>query len=179
MSHSNTEFLIDYWQNRSFAGKPATRAAIDPADFPTLLPQIFILGRHAAGLYGFRLSGGLLRDLHGRDLRGADFSELWTLESRLPMQTALERARRSGEPLRLKARAIAGGHAADLEITLMPLSNEAGVIERMLGLYQPVTPLARLRGLSIEKLLLLDEGAESRPERGYIRLAAVGGQRVG
>ncbi len=179
MSHSNTEFLIDYWQNRSFAGKPAARSAIDPADFPTLLPQIFILGRKAAGLYGFRLSGGLLRDLHGRDLRGADFSELWSADARLSVQGALERARRDVEPLRLKARAIAGNHSADLEITLMPLSNEAGVTDRMLGLYQPVTPLARLRGLSIEKLLLLDADAEPRPERGYIRLAVVGGQRVG
>jgi hypothetical protein len=179
MSHSNTEFLIDYWQKRSFGPNPAARSTIDPADFPTLLPQVFILGRHSAGLYGFRLSGGLLRDLHGRDLRGADFTALWTDEARIALRPALEDARLHAEPLRLKARAVAEGYSADLEITLMPLSNDAGAIDRMLGLYQPVTPLARLRGRVVEKLVLLTADAEPKAERGFVRLAAVGGQRVG
>ena len=152
MSHSNTEFLIDYWQNRSFGPKPAMRAAIDPADFPTLLPQVFILGRHTPGLYAFRLCGGLLRDLHGKDLRGVDFSTLWAQDARLSVLSGLERARRQAEPLQLKARAVSGGQSADLEITLMPLSNEAGAVDRVLGLYQPVTPLARLRGLPAERV---------------------------
>ena len=179
MSHSNTEFLIDYWQSRTFGSRLATRASIDPTDFPTLLPQVFILGRSAPSRYGFRLCGGLVRDLHGRDLRGADFLNLWAESARLPLQTALESARHEGQPLRLLVRAEAAGQYANLEITLMPLSNEAGGIDRVLGLYQPVTPLGRLRGQAVEKLTLLATEDEDRPARGHIRLAAVGGLRVG
>ena len=140
MSHSNTEFLIDYWQSRTFGSRLATRASIDPTDFPTLLPQVFILGRSAPSRYGFRLCG---------------------------------------QPLRLLVRAEAAGQYANREITLMPLSNEAGGIDRVLGLYQPVTPLGRLRGQAVEKLTLLATEDEDRPARGHIRLAAVGGLRVG
>ncbi len=179
MSHSNTELLIDYWQKRIFSGAAPRRAAIDPADFPTLLPQVFILGRFAPGKYAFRLSGGLLRDLHGRDLRGVEFTSLWATDASLSLQTEMERARRTASPLKLRARAVAGDVLADLEITLMPLSNDAGGVDRMLGLYQPISPLARLRGQVVEKLLLVRSDAEDNVGRTHIRLAAVGGQRVG
>ena len=179
MSHSNTELLIDYWQNRFSGGRAPARSTINPADFPTLLPQVFILGRYAPGKYAFRLCGGLLRDLHGRDLRGVDFAQLWVEDARIVLQSALERARRSAEPVRLRALAVAGDHTADFEITLLPLSNDEGVIDRVLGLYQPLTPLARLRGLVVDKLLLTSAEAEASQSRPHIRLAAVGGQRVG
>ncbi len=179
MSHSNTELLIDYWQNRFSGGSAPARSTINPADFPTLLPQVFILGRGGPGHYAFRLSGGLLRDLHGRDLRGVDFAQLWVEDARIALQTTLERARRQAEPVRLRAMAVAGDNTADFEITLMPLSNDDGVIDRMLGLYQPLTPLARLRGLIIDGLLLTSTDADQLQARPHIRLAAVGGQRVG
>ena len=70
MSHSNTELLIDYWQSRVFDGNAPTRASINPADFPTLLPQLFILGRRGPGDFGVRLAGGMLRE----DYRIASFS---------------------------------------------------------------------------------------------------------
>ena len=61
MAHSSTELLIDYWRQRILSGRAPARASINPMDFPTLLPQVFMLGRKAPGDYGFRLVGGFVR----------------------------------------------------------------------------------------------------------------------
>ena len=171
MAHSSTELLIDYWQARLSDGRAPARASINPVDFPTLLPQVFILGRHAPGDYRFRLVGGLVGDLHGRDLRGVGFSSLWAQRARLPLPAAL----------RLAVCMEAGGQTLDLEIALMPLANAQGEVDRFLGIYQPRQPVARLRGQTADRLQLLsiagDAGeAEAKPR---IRLAAVAGHRVG
>ena len=181
MAHSSTELLIDYWQARLSDGRAPARASINPVDFPTLLPQVFILGRHAPGDYRFRLVGGLVGDLHGRDLRGVGFSSLWAQRARLPLQTGLERLRRQPAALRLAVCMEAGGQTLDLEIALMPLANAQGEVDRFLGIYQPRQPVARLRGQTADRLQLLsiagDAGeAEAKPR---IRLAAVAGHRVG
>ena len=178
MAHSSTELLIDYWQARVCDGQAPTRASIDPMDFPTLLPQVFILGRHAPGEYSFRLVGGLVGDLHGRDLRGVGFASLWAQRARLPLQTEMERMRRRPAAARIAARVEASVHTLDLEIALMPLANAEGEVDRFLGAYEPRQPVARLRGQKADRLQLLSlTGGEI--DQPHIRLAAVGGQRVG
>jgi hypothetical protein len=179
-ARSGAEQLIDYWRARFAGGQAPTRADINPADFPKLLPYIFILRRHAAGKYTFRLAGGGLRELHNRDLRGASFIDLWNENSRLPLQTAIARSQRHQEPLHLRALAHAGERRMHLEIALMPLSDGASGMERILGLYQPTTAVARLGGRPIDELLLSgliqDENGLDHPP---LRLAALRGQRVG
>lgn len=180
MAHSSTELLIDYWRARIRDGQAPTRAAINPVDFPTLLPQVFILGRHAPGDYRFRLVGGLIGDLHGRDLRGVDFSSLWAQSARLTLQTEMERLRRRPTALRLAVRMEAGAQTLDLEIAVMPLTNAAGEVDRFLGIYQPRQPAARLRGQTADRLQLLSlTGAVEADPQSHIRLAAVGGRQVG
>lgn len=179
MAYSTTETLIDYWQARFLGAGAPTRASIDPMDFPTLLPQVFILGRRAPGQYGFRLVGGLVAELHGRDLRGADFSGLWAQNARLPLQTELERTRRRPAPTRVSARAEAGVYSLDVDIALMPLANAAGEVDRFLGIYQPKQTVARLRGMPAERLQLVSFDGEAAGDQPRLRLAAVGGQRVG
>ena len=179
MAHSSTELLIDYWQARLSGGQAPSRASINPVDFPTLLPQVFILGRHAPGEASFRLVGGLVGELHGRDLRGVGFSSLWAQNARLQLQTEMERLRRRPAASRIAARVEAGVHTLDLEIALMPLANEAGDVDRFLGIYQPRQPVARLRGQSADRLQLLSLTGGGEAEPPHIRLAAVGGRRVG
>jgi hypothetical protein len=180
MAHSSTELLIDYWQARVRDGQAPTRATINPVDFPTILPQIFILGRHAPGEASFRLVGGLVAELHGRDLRGVGFSSLWAQSARLPLQTEMERIRRRPAASRFAARIEAGLQTLDLEIALMPLANASGEIDRFLGIYQPRQPVARLRGQTADRLQLLSfSGGAAEAEGPNIRLAAVGGRRIG
>jgi hypothetical protein len=185
MSHSSTELLIDYWQSRIFGDRAPARASIDPTDFPSLLPQVFILGRRGPADYVFRLAGGMILDLHRMDLRGAAFTHLWEQGARLPLQTALEHARRRVEPVRLTAEAQAGPHALGLNMALMPLSNAGGEIDRFLGVYEPTAPLSHLGGLPIYRLRLVTLGGNAvlpgvapPPEAPHLRLAAIGGARV-
>ncbi|CAN5233085.1 PAS domain-containing protein [soil metagenome] len=181
MSHSSTERLIDYWRSRKGEALAPARADIDPTDFPTLLPQVFILGRVGPGDYVFRLAGGLLGELHGRDLRNVGFSSLWVHSDRIGVQTTLENARYTGEPAVLTVMAKAGPQAVTLEVLLAPLTNPKGEVDRFLGLYQPVTPLSHLRELPIDWLTLasLDKSSPANEDGPRLRLASVSGQLIG
>ena len=181
MFHSNTEQLIDYWQMRRIgAGAPA-RSMIDPADFTRVLPQIFILGRRGFGDFAFRLNGGFVADLHGRDLREESIINLWEPEDRAPLQLALETIRRRIEPLVIDCDAWpAHGLPLRLEMLIAPITGPGGETDRMIGLYQPMAPVAALKGrpvhgLSIRAILA---GAGAREELPSLRLASVNGRRI-
>lgn len=184
MTHSSTELLIDYWQSRISGAAAPTRASIDPTDFPTLLPQVFMLGRRGPGDYIFRLAGGMVTDLHRMDLRGVAFTHLWAQNARLPIQTALEHARRDGAPVRMIAEAQAGPNVLGFNMALLPLANASGEIDRFLGIYEPTGPLSELGGLPIYRLQLVTLGGnkvvqDNAPEQTpHIRLAAIGGTRL-
>jgi hypothetical protein len=180
MSDSSTQILTTYWEARRDGEAAAARDSIDPMDFPQLLPQVFMLGRSAPGEYIFRLVGGFVGDLHGRDLRGSDFTNLWAQNARLPIKTALEFARRQVQPVRIAADVQAGLHTLPMDIVLLPLTNKDGVIDRFLGLYQPNAPVARLRGLPADRLAIvtLSEQTGQDTEQPRIRLVSVAGERV-
>jgi hypothetical protein len=180
MFHSNTEQLIDYWHSRRGAEETPARAAINPIDFAPLLPQVFMLGRHGPGQYRVRLGGGFLSDLHGRELRHTDFLRLWDPLSRTPLQLALEAVRRHPEPLVIEAEARAGEGAMRMEVLIAPLRGPSGSIDRLIGLYQPVTPAAALngaivRGLSIRNISTTAEAGDQFPR---LRLAAIDGRQI-
>jgi hypothetical protein len=182
MFHSNTEQLIDYWRDRRGAAAVAARASINPTDFAHLLPQVFMLGRRGPGQYHFRLAGGFIADLHGRDLREEDLIRIWAPEDRLQLQLALESARRRPDPLVIEALAQTdSGAALQLEIMLTPLAGQNGEIDRMMGFYQPTSPVAALMGQTVGRLKLMsiraaaDDGVGALPR---LRLATVDGRQV-
>jgi hypothetical protein len=181
MSHSNTTRMLDYCSARRGDGPAPARAAIDPAEFSDIITQAFVIGRERASVYPFRLAGGLLEDLHRRTLLSQDFMDLWAIPDRSRVGAAIESALRNGEPLIAHALGrTARGHDAKLEIILAPLAGPSGNIDRLLGLYQPVSPLFRLQNEAIERLFLLDiafadsELAAPAP----LRIAAVDGRRI-
>ncbi|HEX4196849.1 MAG TPA: PAS domain-containing protein [Caulobacteraceae bacterium] len=179
--HSNTELLIDYWRERKGTDRAPPRARINPADFATLLPQVFILGRLRPGQYGFRLVGGLVDDLHGGHLNVADPIRLWAPAYRASLQLALEAVLRQPEPLVIAAEARArGGQALRLEITLAPLAGPDGQIERLIGLYQPITPVAALMGQPIETLVIRNITSAGSAAAAFprLKLAAMNGRHI-
>ena len=99
MFHSNTQQMIDYWRSKSGVSGLPVRADIDPTEFAKLAPQVFMLGREASGNYPVRLAGGLVSELHQRDLRGRNFLTLLDPLGRREVQTALEAGRRRPEPV--------------------------------------------------------------------------------
>jgi len=182
MFHLNTEQLIDYWRAQRGADPVPRRASIDPTQILRLMPQLFMLGRLGPGQYQFRLLGDFVTDLHSRDLRRADFLDLWLADDRISLQMALEAVRRRAEPLVVTCRAHAkSGRCMRMEMAMAPLSGSDGEPNRFLGLYQPISPVADLMGdaalsLSIHAITTPDTAAEAFPR---LRLAATHGLRVG
>ena len=185
MSHSNTQRLTDYWRARRGPRLAPLRASIDPCDFADLLPQVFILGRLTAHRYAFRLRGGLLEDLHGRDLRPVDFMSLWSAQHRIGLHAAMEGARRHGQALVVEARGFTEyGESADFEVLLAPMISATDQVDRFLGLLQPLTPLHRLDDHPIRQSFVLQIRAVGDAPGGALRalpalrLAAVDGRQI-
>ena len=152
MFHSNTQQMIDYWRGKSGVNALPVRSAIDPTEFAKLAPQAFMLGRQSSGIYPVRLAGGLVADLHQRDLRGRNFLTLVDERGRADLHTALETARRRPEPMVAHIEAIADSASLHLEILFAPIAGGPGSPERFLGLYQPLSLVAAMRDQTIRTL---------------------------
>lgn len=181
MFHSNTERLIDYWRSRRGEDLLPARTAIDPGAFSDLLPQVFILGRDAPGRYPFRLSGGFVANLHGRELKGEQGLPLWTRMDRTRVQSALELARASAEPIVVNTQVSGIGiDAFPMEVFIAPLAGAGGQVDRFLGLYQPTGMVPRLeedahRELAVTTVVSADTADELEPR---LRLAVIDGRQI-
>src|SRR6478609_7770406 len=181
MFHPSTERLIDYWRGKAADDGVPTRASVNPGEFLDLLPQVFILGRDAKGRYPVRLAGGFVTDLHARDLRGEDALGFWALSQRLEVKSALEVARRRGEPVVITAdiRSV-GAPSVGMEVLLAPMVGADGQVDRFLGLYQPIAMIQRLMGrpaseLGVRNIQSLGPANEESPR---LRLATLHGRRI-
>ena len=107
---------------------------------------------------------------------------IWRPEDRLQVQLALESARRTPEPVVLETEARTDtGAAMNLEIMLTPLKGPSGEIDRVMGFYQPTTPVAALMGRTVSGLMLKAvrvAGVETTPAAPRLRLATVDGRRI-
>jgi hypothetical protein len=182
MSHSNTARMLGYWEGQRGRGGCPERSSIDPAAFAEMVTQAFVLGCGDAGAYPFRLAGALLEDLHRGPVAGSDFIGLWAAADRPRVQAAVEAAlaRRQSLIASARGRSLSGAEAR-LEILLAPLAGRQGQVDRLLGLYQPTSPLFRLQGQRIERLFLQDiafaDGGAPVPSP--LRLASVDGRLLG
>jgi len=154
--------------------------AVNPADFAEVMSQVFITGRVATGVYPLRLVGGLVAELHQRDLRQQNLLGLFRERDRLDLKAALETARRRPEPVVTQVDALTDGPVLPLEILFLPLAAAADSPERYLGLYQPLAMVARLRGLPIREFALrrVTGLGPSNVESPRLRLAALDGRRI-
>ena len=187
MLHANTLKVIEDWR-RLRGDRPAPlRAALSPTLFGPLLPQVFMLGQGEDGVDRFRLSGGLLSDLHGGDLRGLDLASLFSPRDGAQVLAALKGARRAGEPVIVAAGAhTATGEETRVEILLAPLVGPTGELDRTLGLYQPTSSLNRLLGRRVTCLSFRSaqfapwpsRAPAPEPNRPILRLVAMDGRRV-
>lgn len=181
MSHSNTARMLGCWEDRRSGAGAALRSTIDPADFADVVTQAFLIGREKPGAYPFRLAGALLEDLHRGPLVGLDFVQLWAGADRMRLQNAVEAAfaRRQALIALAHGRSLQGAEAK-LEILLAPLADRQGQIDRLLGFYQPVSPLFRLQNQPIERLFLLEATLADSDDAlaAPLRLAAVDGRLI-
>lgn len=133
MRHEGTFELFSYW-NRLRAGRSApVRHEIEPGDIRKRLPGTFILERRGAADGAFRLAGTDLCTVHGRELKGTSFVDLWRSEDRGLIARVL---RSVFNEARVALVAYEGrndhGRTADFELLLLPLAGHADE-RRLLG----------------------------------------------
>ena len=106
---------------------------------------------------------------------------LWSAEDRTQLQLALELARRKPDPIVVTAEARTEiGAVLELEIMLTPLAAPSGEVDRVMGFYQPTSPVAMLMGqpikvLSLKSIRTVGVQGAVLP---HLRLAAVYGRRI-
>lgn len=178
MFHPDTQFLIDHWtglaaRRDSHAGVP-DRASLLPDALGLRLPRTFIAERRD-GEVRLRLVGGWIESLHGARLTAETLPSLWRTDSRAMIETAVQRAMDEAAPVVVNATVGAAG--SSLEITLAPLRSASGRIDRLLGLYAPLSSLTLTRDESRQLTGRFARTARSlgRPP---LSLAAVDGRRV-
>jgi hypothetical protein len=187
MFHASTQKLIDDWARRCEGRRAPLRADFSPTTLGELMPQLCMLDARDDS---FRLIGGLISDLHGQDLRGELFQSLWRPEDAAKAAAATAEVRATLQPVVVSALAhTAEGYETRLEIALAPLLGAGGHVERLLGLYQPTSSLARLLGKPVLTLSFRNQqpadateplwtAQTAQPSKTGLRVVSVDGRRV-
>ena len=175
--HSNTEQLMTYWRGLRTGSAAPLRRDFDPTAVFELLPQVFMLDL-GPGVLPFRLAGEFLIDLHGRPLKGTDFQSLFAPAARRVVSQAAMAALADAEPAVLDAEGVSDdGRAVTLQLMLAPLAAADGRPERLVGLCQPTTLVARLAGKPVVEMTAR-LAAPAGERTGRLKLAAVDGLRI-
>lgn len=178
MFHPDTQFLIDHWT--ALSRRPETRggipdrAVVEPDALGLRLPRAFMAQR-ARDDAVIRLAGGWIEGFHGEVLKDQSLLSLWRSASRPLVATAMTQTIREGRPVVIVA--LAGGVAAQIEITLLPLRGPTGAPDRLLGLYAPSATLT----LAADEPRLLTARVSigvGEAARAPLSLAAIGGRRI-
>lgn len=110
------------------------RADIKPRDVKVLLPNMFILHRVDQDHFIFRLTGTSLCHHFGREFRDHNFLSLWDQADRNHMRQILEHVLETAQPAIIHCRAHTIDHQAiEAELLLLPIANDAGITDRVVG----------------------------------------------
>jgi hypothetical protein len=150
MRHAQSKALHAYWQARRLGGAAPYRADIEPQDIAALLGHVFILGRIDPQHHVFRLAGTGLCELYQREFRDQNFLSLWRGHDASHIQAVLEASLGGVSPASVIARATTMEmNQILIEISFLPLRGPDGLVDRTLGLFQPLEPMESLRGRPI------------------------------
>lgn len=163
MRHTNTKALYEYWNTRRLGRTAPARADIAPRDLSGLLAHLFLLRRMDADHHVFRLAGSALCQMHKREFKDQNFLSLWRGQDRSHMSALLEGALTAPAPATALAEAQSlEGRAVEVEIAILPLKGPEGLVDRVLGLYQPLTA-GRLNGRPVVRHALREIYPAVRP----------------
>jgi hypothetical protein len=147
MRHAQSETLLAYWRARRLGGAAPHRADIEPADIAGLLGHIFILRRVDPHHHTFRLAGTEFCQMFQREFRDQNFLSLWRGHDVTHVQSVLESTLAGVSPASVVARAYTLDlHQIPVEISFLPLRGPEGMVDRVMGLFQPLDDVAQLRG---------------------------------
>ena len=129
--------VLSYWETRRGARIAPARSEIEPAPLAEVLRFMFIAEIVAPGVARLRFAGQHLHDLLGMEPRGMPRSCLLAAPSRDELAGALARVQKGARvQLPLRAARGLGKPGMDGLLALMPLTDSAGQITRVLGVLE-------------------------------------------
>jgi hypothetical protein len=136
MIHSEIRALYNYWE-RLRAGRPCPyRAEVDPRDMAGDARHLFMLEDMGQGNMRFRLAGTALLDAFGYELRGMSARSIMDGRARESFVALI--AETLAEVGVGYARLLAPDAVTVWEVVLLPLRDNFGKIERLIGCLHPV-----------------------------------------
>lgn len=135
MQAKASQLLYAYWNDVRGVRIAPRRLEIEPARISDLLPDTFILERHDAHTYRFRLAGTRICDTFGAELRGSNFLEGWSGEDRVEIEHVLSEATAQGAVgiLEIEAETPDKRRSARFEVIFLPLVHMRPDADRVLG----------------------------------------------
>ena len=126
--------LYEHWRALRHSNDVPKRSDIDPRVFPDALENTFIFERIAKGDFRARLAGMSLCDMMGMEVRGLSAASFMQSAERVRMENTLEQilSRPAVGELALAGVDIAG-NTVDVNMILLPLRNDLGEVNRMIG----------------------------------------------
>ncbi len=137
MIHAEIRALYDYWE-RLRAGRPCPyRAEVDPRDMTGDARHLFVLEDLGHGNIRFRLVGTALLDAFGYDLRGMSARSIMEGRARGSFVSLISET--LAEPGVGYARLTAPDGHSVWELLLLPLRDNFGNVQRLIGCLHPVS----------------------------------------
>jgi len=134
IKHNKTQDLLLYWTRLKGDRNAPARSDIEPRDIKVLLPNIFILHRVDRDHFVFRLTGTALCHHYGREFKDHNFLGLWDETDRNHMRLILDGVLETRRPAIVHCRAqTLDASRIDAELLLLPIANDQGVSDRLLG----------------------------------------------
>lgn len=87
MKHAASRELYDYWNRVRGRDRAPQRSAIEPSDIRRVLADTFILEVVDRETHLVRLAGTRVCSIYCRELKGANFFDLWSGDDRTAIQT--------------------------------------------------------------------------------------------
>lgn len=134
MKHHVSRELYEYWNRVRGHDTAPRRGSIEPADIRRILADTFILEVADRDTYRVRLAGTRVCSLYCRELKGANFFDLWTADDRSAIQTLGAAVTEDGAAAVVTINGRnANGQEVGAELLLLPLINTGPNYDRVLG----------------------------------------------
>ena len=140
MKVRTSQQLYTYWNELRGGRLAPRRFEVEPSAIAAILPDTFILERADRLEYAFRLAGTRICETFGREFRGRNLLDLWSIRDREVVIRVLESVTRDGGVGVIGLMAAGpDGQSAGFEMLLLPLIHTGQSIGRVLGSLTPLS----------------------------------------
>jgi hypothetical protein len=172
--HPESRALLGSWRALNGLDRDQDSASPLSRDAAGLIDRLFLAQRVGEGVFTFKTVGAQLKVWTGRDLRDHELGTLFHAADKVLIRSLLEAAVAAPGPAlaRMAAFGAGAGQRTDVELVFLPVL-ERGVADRVLGLFQPLSPAPRVSKpilrFALTALLPPDPAEPARPD---LRLVA-------